>query len=352
VLCTVKLVFGRFTLLGLGGMVFSLIFAKFFLDFFSEVRKLEIEENTLYHPNVVSSSYPDRLIEGVRICRRMMQKSPLYTLGFSIIFNFLIFDVLAAALPLEKFITPVIISESPAPQESDVADESAYVESSTIQATQTNVRATIPKKPKAPDLCNITLLEPERDLTISEDAKKVLFFQTTDWTIPKNATCAEAAEVIVTYVNSRIAEKRADQLALKAPQAVKDEVALASNTEIWDSADLDSVLAVQEKACSEGYENFDLANLISNSYDGYGLAYFYHSQMSNTTEYYLLTSILWRFYSLSFNGLTRDKRRQILRNISQTYEDISLIDNLNRNDKDRAAMLSEAFQFVRNNYFE
>jgi hypothetical protein len=259
---------------------------------------------------------------------------------------------LAAALPLEKIVPLVIINESPAPQESDVTDEPASMENSIILASQTNARAALPEKPEVPELCNITLLEPERNLTISDESKISLFFQTSDWNIPENATCAKAAKVIAAYVNSRIAEKKADQLALKAPQAVKDEVALASNTEIWDSADLDSVLAVQEKACSEGYENFDLANLISNSYDGYGLAYFYHSKMSNTTEYYLLTSIQWRFDSLAFNGLTKDKYRQILRNISQTYEDISLIDNLNQNDKDRAAMLSEAFQFVRNNYFE
>lgn len=234
------------------------------------------------------------------------------------------------------------------------------VETEATESTTSIVTETEPADNLAPSLSAdndgslnlnyLELAEPERLLSLPESTISNLLFYGDNWHIPKDANNAVAAAVIQDFILEKTTLQRADRFSLNASSLMQKNVEEATNAAINSSDDLDKSLAVHENAWYSGCDSFTLSKLIGNSYYAYGLAYYYRGNNAVTTESYLLISIQWRFESLEFKEASNGHIRSVLARISQTYRDISTIDELDSDVRSRALLLANAFETVKNSY--
>lgn len=370
ILCIIKLIFSIQALFWFGGTIFTSVFLVVINQLFTEARKYEdAQPPTLKH----ISSKDSAVYKGAKIYAQTTKKSPVFVFTLWLTSELLLSDITAAALPVEALIKCAsnaihsIVESKDAGSDSYTVIEppaSPLIElpPDTINIPEDNSKKQVLENSNKSNLTEISissgklrhmiLLEPNRYKKISDAHKHKLFFQSGQYSIPEDASPQSASTVLLMFIKDQTDIQLPNNLSQHAPENIKSEISKASNSIIQNSDDLDKILYVYEAAHLDGYDNFDLTNLISNSYYDYGLAYFDQALQPYTTEYYLLMSIQWRFDSLVYSELTPERIARLLRSISQAYEDISIIPNLEIEDRERAALLSSSFELARQAFLQ
>lgn len=342
-------------------------------------------EHTRYQRMAGSPTYLSALFHGVLAISKTIRSKGVYALIALIAAETGPAVVLAAIIPVGPVIYPVFtdspggltIFNSSIPQEEPTVsgdDAGNFAEAAETETTPPPETAPAPKPPSSdlniniekeaaavipslsPDndgsmiLSDIELDDPDKIYSLPELVIKQLLFSDDTCYIPENATAKEAAIILENYIDNLTQKQLGDHFSMNATREVQAKVAKASNTIVKSSSDLESTLSIQEDAWNSGYDNFTLSKLIGNSYYGLGLAYYYHGTIPKTAECYLLTSIQWRFKSLEYQETSYDHIRKVLARISQAYQDIATIDGLESGIRERAKLLSDAFEIVKNTY--
>lgn len=241
----------------------------------------------------------------------------------------------------------------------EAATDSAPVETTTIvtvletdpptQASQGTGESSEEKK-RALTLRDIELTDPYRRFSITEKHDRLYFCDSAmKWCLSDCTDTQAMVPILSDYVEYLCLSQKPDTFSLTADQSTKNAVSAASNMDIFTSDDLEISIYTHETTYNNGFENGTIAILIANSYYGLGLAYFDEERaFPETIESYLLLANEWRFKALEYEDV--ENKEQLIRNISQTYKDISLIPGLDPTWTKQAELLSESFAQIASAY--
>lgn len=196
----------------------------------------------------------------------------------------------------------------------------------------------------------VSLEDPDRDCSISHTLYQNLFYLDGDYAIEDWEDDAKIAEKVEEHVEALIGEARNDLFSADTDWEIQRDVDKARQNEetMQTSRDLDEVIA-QRRLIFSNHPFGEMAKLIAENYNGYGLAYHRIGGRMNTREYYWCTSIYWFQQVLTFSssaGIVPD----ILRRIGGRYKDLAYIYPDGSEEEVRATKLSEAYSSLARSY--
>ena len=197
----------------------------------------------------------------------------------------------------------------------------------------------------------LQISESERDivLELSEEERNEVFFLSGEYQINDWDDQEEINRQVQRKVNDLIKQQRENAFDSEdgAPETLRTEVVQASRddetaTELKKKKE---IIAIRNSAY-QAYPKCSLAKLISETYNGFGLAYHWQCGNEQTAEYYFAQAIPWLFECLTFEENSEDIIRNLLNNIEQRYNDIAYVCSSDRAEKLYSQKLGEAFGMV------
>lgn len=196
----------------------------------------------------------------------------------------------------------------------------------------------------------VIMEEPDRDCWVAQTLYQDLFYLDGKYAIEDWEDDGKIYEKVKEQVDALIGEAKEDRFSVDTDWKVQKDVDEASQNEetMETSGDLDGVIAQRESIFSN-HPFGEMAKLIAEDYNGYGVAYDDIGGRINTREYYWCTSIYWLQQVLTFSssaGIVSD----ILRRIGGRYKDLAYIYPDSSEKEVRAAKLSEAYSSLARSY--
>lgn len=176
----------------------------------------------------------------------------------------------------------------------------------------------------------LIISESEKELvyTLSEEEYTELFFLNGEYQIVDWSNNDLIYEQVKYWINDLKAEEQENIFDSEngAPESLKTDINDANEkdenaTELKAKKD---IIALRNNAY-QLYPKYSLANLIAESYNGIGLAYYWQCQNREQAKYYFGQAILWHYKSLTFKDNSPDTNRDILNSIKQRYKDIVFV---------------------------
>lgn len=197
---------------------------------------------------------------------------------------------------------------------------------------------------------HVIVEEPDRDCWVAQTLYRNLFYLDGKYAIEDWEDDEKISEKVEEQVDALIGEAKEDRFSVDTDWEVQRDVDEASQNEetMETSGDLDEIIAQRESIFSN-HPFGEMAKLIAEDYNGYGVAYDDIGGRINTREYYWCTSIYWFQQVLTFSssaGIVPD----ILRRIGARYKDLAFIYPDGSEEELRATKLSEAYSSLARSY--
>lgn len=302
-------------------------------------------------------SWAERMVMGVRNFIHRIWQNAMYTSVCTIALWVLISTALAAVHTgghvlgsIRNSINDIIASSEesanalpnppPTPSFEDVTE--------TMPVTVTN--PVIEPTPAPVSSFYVSLEDPDRDCSISHTLYQNLFYLNGDYVIEDWEDDAKIVGKVEEHVEALIREARNDLFSADTDWEVQRDVDKASQNEkvMQTSGDLDEVITQRRLIFAE-HPFGEMAKLIAENYNGYGLAYHKIGGRMNTREYYWCTSIYWYQQVLTFSS-SADMISSILQRIGTRYNDLAFIYPDGSEEELRATKLGEAYLSLARSY--
>lgn len=198
---------------------------------------------------------------------------------------------------------------------------------------------------------NLKIPDGERDiqLVLQQDEYNKIFFLDGSYEIEDWNDAEEVNRKVQRMVNDLFLVKRENLFdkADGAPESLCEEIVKANSDDKnnWELKQKKDIIIIRNNAF-QLYPKYSLAKMISESYNGLGLAYWYQCANGQTSSYYFSQAILWLFECLTFIENTDDINADVLHSISQRYKDISVVSSPESKEYFYSIHLSEAFENV------
>ncbi len=197
----------------------------------------------------------------------------------------------------------------------------------------------------------VRLLEPGRILELSDAERAELYYFAGEYAVGREKSELEICSAVKKRIEALVNEKRedgfnqteeGDENRTAAKEASDDE------KEMETSDDLDKVIGIR-KTVYEAVPGAEIAKLIAENYNGYGLAYHSIHGSKKTMEIYWNESLTWYHNCLTFQG-SPGEISGILRRIGMRYQDLAMIQEFGSDEQIRATMLSKAYKSLAEYY--
>lgn len=210
-----------------------------------------------------------------------------------------------------------------------------------------------PQPPAAVPSQYVALTDPHRHLTISSERSEELYYLSGEYAAPEDADDAKIYTKVSEYVLAQVSQRKKDTFL--ATDSTDEARALAYSASIKeadmkDSDDLDIVIKDRKDAYDKA-PGAELAGLIAENYNGYGLAYHGIDGIEDTKEFYWASSIEWLHKELTFSH-SGAEIANILEQIGSRYHDLAdhQIFAEKTNNRERAGQLSDAYNALAEYY--
>lgn len=241
---------------------------------------------------------------------------------------------------------------APTPSFEEAAETEPVVESESVTETEPATESEPVIEPASVWILgrDVIVEEPDRDCQVAYTLYQNLFYLDGKYAIEDWEDDEKISEKVEEYVDALIGEAREDRFSASTDREVKKKVDKASQDEgtMETTGDLDGVIALRESIFSN-HPFGEMAKLIAEDYNGYGVAYDDIGGRINTREYYWCTSVYWFQRVLTFSssaGIVPD----ILRRIGSRYKDLAYIYPDGSEEELRATKLGEAYLSLARSY--
>lgn len=236
----------------------------------------------------------------------------------------------------------------PAPPEPEEPPEEDEPEEPPVEDTPEE-----PQPPAAVPSQYVALTDPDRHLTISSERSEELYYLGGEYAAPEDADDAKIYTKVSEYVLAQVSQRKEDEF--RATDSTDAARALAYSAsikemEMKDSDDLDIVIKGRKDAYDKA-PGAEVAGLIAENYNGYGLAYHSIDGIEDTMEFYWANSIEWLHKKLTFSH-SGAEIANILEQIGSRYHDLAdhQIFAEKTENRERAGKLSEAYNTLAEYY--
>lgn len=236
----------------------------------------------------------------------------------------------------------------PAPPEPEEPPEEDEPEEPPVEDTPEE-----PQPPAAVPSQYVALTDLDRHLTISSERSEELYYLGGEYAAPEDADDAKIYTKVSEYVLAQVSQRKEDEF--RATDSTDAARALAYSAsikemEMKDSDDLDIVIKGRKDAYDKA-PGAEVAGLIAENYNGYGLAYHSIGGIEDTMEFYWANSIEWLHKKLTFSH-SGAEIANILEQIGSRYHDLAdhQIFAEKTENRERAGKLSEAYNTLAEYY--
>ena len=223
-------------------------------------------------------------------------------------------------------------------------DPSSVVEESAPEVPEEQTLEAVPSQ-------YVRLLEPGRILELSDSERAELYYFAGEYAVGREKSELEICSAVKRRIEALVNEGREDEFnqteggdenRTAAKRASDDE------EEMETSEDLDKVIGIR-KNVYEAVPGAEIAKLIAENYNGYGLAYHSIHGSKKTMESYWNESLTWYHDCLTFRGSLKGISG-ILNRIGTRYQDLAMIQKSGSDEQIRATMLSKAYKSLAEYY--
>lgn len=192
--------------------------------------------------------------------------------------------------------------------------------------------------------------EQEIILIFSEEEYEILFFTGGEYEITDWSNEEEIDEQVRRKINDLMNVKQKnlfDAMEGGAPESLKFEIDKL-NDDDENAVELNQkkeIITLRNQAYQQ-YPKCSLSILISEEYNGFGLAYWYQCKNRQTAQYYFGQAALWLYEALKFEDNSDDINKNFLISLGQRYEDIAFVCSNEQIEKFYGQKLGKAFKKI------
>lgn len=298
-------------------------------------------------------SLMERLAMGLRNILRRIKDNAIYTLIFVVTFYICTCTVLAVNHTVgrmlntaQEIIDQLTDYEEQPDESAGIIDEPSTIPSDPAETLEEDGPEPAPEQTVPIPGTYVAVTEPNRYRTLSEERSGELYYFSGEYAVEEYEDDGDIYAKVSLYISSLVSQNQEDKFSqTKSTDPVRAIAYSASTGEasMKTTDDLDDVISKREVVYDKA-PGAEIARLIAENYNGYGLAYHSINGYEETVESYWADSIEWFHKSLTFSN-SGEEISKILNRIGMRYHDLAdgQASREKETNKERAGKLSEAY---------